>query len=492
MLPGSSFAARGFGSAEESGDAARALHRTAETGDARQGRARRCRRCGSSWRGSRSATSRCAPRAIRGDRRAGDPADAARNDQAAPRIDRALREGQPARARRSKESGEIAIIERFLPQQMSARPTWRRRSRRRSPRRRRRASRTWAAPWRRCASATPASSTSAKASQAVKRLLGQSGRRCPALCSGTPRVGDRRSSVRRGYARPSARAGLSRPARGLSSAPECSGRHGLSAPIPRRDATRVSLASVVAAASSSRGAGREYVGLCPFHNEKTPSFNVVEDKGFYHCFGCGAHGDVIGFADARRESLTFSRRSSSSPRKAGLQCPGPTPEERERASAHQDAARRGRGGLRFFEAQLQRAGRARRANISPRRGLDAATMRALPPRLGARRTRCAEARARQENSARRCWSRPGCCTGPTTADTFDYLPRPGDLPDRRPRRPRSSPSAAACSSDGQPKYLNSPDTPLFEKGRVLYGLASARRGGRARTVGRSSPKATWT
>ncbi len=44
-----------------------------------------------------------------------------------------------------------------------------------------------------------------------------------------------------------------------------------------------------------RRAGREYHALCPFHKEKTPSFTINDEKGFYHCFGCGAHGDVIGF-----------------------------------------------------------------------------------------------------------------------------------------------------------------------------------------------------
>ena len=43
--------------------------------------------------------------------------------------------------------------------------------------------------------------------------------------------------------------------------------------------------------------GHEHSGLCPFHSEKTPSFTVSEEKGFYHCFGCGAHGDAIGFGD---------------------------------------------------------------------------------------------------------------------------------------------------------------------------------------------------
>src|ERR1700681_1877894 len=50
--------------------------------------------------------------------------------------------------------------------------------------------------------------------------------------------------------------------------------------------------------------GREQAGLCPFHNEKTPSFYVVEDKGFFHCFGCGAHGDAIGFV-MRADNLDF-------------------------------------------------------------------------------------------------------------------------------------------------------------------------------------------
>src|SRR5437660_326897 len=51
--------------------------------------------------------------------------------------------------------------------------------------------------------------------------------------------------------------------------------------------------------------GREFVGLCPFHSEKTPSFYVVEDKRFFHCFGCGAHGDAFGFV-MRADNYDFS------------------------------------------------------------------------------------------------------------------------------------------------------------------------------------------
>ena len=68
---------------------------------------------------------------------------------------------------------------------------------------------------------------------------------------------------------------------------------------------RLSLADVVGRkVQLKRRSGSEYAGLCPFHNEKTPSFTVNDKKGFYHCFGCGVHGDVIGFA-MQTENLTF-------------------------------------------------------------------------------------------------------------------------------------------------------------------------------------------
>ena len=59
---------------------------------------------------------------------------------------------------------------------------------------------------------------------------------------------------------------------------------------------RVALANVVGKRVKLTRKGREHSGLCPFHNEKTPSFTVSEDKGFYHCFGCGAGGNVFKFA----------------------------------------------------------------------------------------------------------------------------------------------------------------------------------------------------
>src|SRR5690606_5522251 len=71
--------------------------------------------------------------------------------------------------------------------------------------------------------------------------------------------------------------------------------------------------------------GREHTGLCPFHHEKTPSFTVNDDKGFYHCFGCGAHGDVIRFV-METGNLPFREAVERLAQEAGLPPPRIDPE----------------------------------------------------------------------------------------------------------------------------------------------------------------------
>src|ERR1700761_1968705 len=75
-------------------------------------------------------------------------------------------------------------------------------------------------------------------------------------------------------------------------------------------------------------AGREFKGCCPFHNEKPPSFTINDDKQFYHCFGCGAHGDVIGFT-MQLDRLSFPDAIETLAGLAGLPVPQNTPKERE-------------------------------------------------------------------------------------------------------------------------------------------------------------------
>ena len=93
--------------------------------------------------------------------------------------------------------------------------------------------------------------------------------------------------------------------------------------------SRLSIASVIGGRVRLQKRGREHTGLCPFHKEKTPSFTVSEEKGFFHCFGCGAHGDVVGFV-MRSDGLSFPEAVERLAREAGLQVPASSPEERQR------------------------------------------------------------------------------------------------------------------------------------------------------------------
>jgi DNA primase len=83
---------------------------------------------------------------------------------------------------------------------------------------------------------------------------------------------------------------------------------------------RISLVNVIARKVKLQRRGREQTGLCPFHNEKSPSFTVSDEKGFFHCFGCGAHGDVIGFV-MRSDALSFPDAVERLAREAGLPIP---------------------------------------------------------------------------------------------------------------------------------------------------------------------------
>src|SRR6516164_8269588 len=83
---------------------------------------------------------------------------------------------------------------------------------------------------------------------------------------------------------------------------------------------RISLSGLIGRRMKLVRRGREYAGLCPFHHEKTPSFYVVEDKSFFHCFGCGVHGDAIGFV-MRSYNLDFIEAIEKLAGEAGLPVP---------------------------------------------------------------------------------------------------------------------------------------------------------------------------
>src|SRR6185437_16067753 len=142
---------------------------------------------------------------------------------------------------------------------------------------------------------------------------------------------------------------------------------------------RVSLAEVVGRHMRLVKRGREYIGLCPFHNEKTPSFAVVEDKGFYHCFGCGAHGDVVGYL-MRASNLSFREAVEQLAKEAGVSVPVDTPQERERQERTASLFDVCEAACQFFQKQLASAAGRQARDYLARRGLDDDTIRRF--RLG--------------------------------------------------------------------------------------------------------------
>ena len=136
---------------------------------------------------------------------------------------------------------------------------------------------------------------------------------------------------------------------------------------------RLSLVAVIARKVKLTRRGRESTGLCPFHNEKTPSFTVSDEKGFFHCFGCGAHGDVIGFV-MRSEGLSFPETVERLAREAGLPLPVSSPEERQRAERQATLVTAMETAAAWYEQQLKTSAGREALDYLRRRGLAEGTI----------------------------------------------------------------------------------------------------------------------
>ena len=244
---------------------------------------------------------------------------------------------------------------------------------------------------------------------------------------------------------------------------------------------RIGLADLIGRRVRLTRKGREFSGLCPFHNEKTPSFTVNEEKSFYHCFGCGAHGDIFGFV-MRTEGLAFPEAVERLAEEAGVPVPEQSPEERRRARAQATLYQVMERACAFFEKSPAGApGRSARDYLE-RRGLDPEAWARF--RLGyAPDSRGAlKAALTGEGIAEDQLVEAGLLIRPEGGGAaYDRFRGRVTFP-ITDRRGRVIAFGARTLGDGEPKYLNSPDTPLFHKGEVLYGLATAQ--GPARDRGR--------
>lgn len=241
---------------------------------------------------------------------------------------------------------------------------------------------------------------------------------------------------------------------------------------------RLPLSGVVGRSMRLIKRGREFTGLCPFHNEKTPSFTVNDEKGFFHCFGCGAHGDVIGFV-MRSSGLAFPEAVEQLAQEAGLAVPRVRPEDREKADQVATLGKAMEEAARWFQAQLQGGSAAEARAYIQKRGLKPETIERF--RLGfapGSRTALKEALLAR-GLPEPLLVEAGLLIKPEDGGaTYDRFRNRIMFPigDRRGRIIAFG--GRALDSDAPAKYLNSPETPLFHKGRNLYNHALAREAAR--------------
>jgi len=224
--------------------------------------------------------------------------------------------------------------------------------------------------------------------------------------------------------------------------------------------------------------GREYKARCPFHDEKSPSFWVSPDKQFYHCFGCGAHGTVLGFL-MNHDRLSFPEAVEDLASRAGVDIPretgsggaadAPAPGEPLYAMMSRVAA--------HWAQALKQDRRAE--GYAAKRGLEPATLDRFLIGYAANSWNDVLRRFGVDEPSRRTLAETGLVIERDAGQQRDGDHHYDRFRDRlmfpiRDARGRVIAFGGRVLDQGEPKYLNSPETALFHKGRELYGLYEVR------------------
>jgi DNA primase len=222
---------------------------------------------------------------------------------------------------------------------------------------------------------------------------------------------------------------------------------------------------------SLKKVGATYKGLCPFHSEKTPSFHVNRDKGFFHCFGCSVGGDVFKFLELQ-EKMGFQDAVRHLASKFGL----PIPEDAGGRESHADAAEREallkvhERAAEYFQSQLAAPAGRRALQLLKTRGITTETIKKLgigyaPPAYEGLKTALLA-----EGFPLALLIRSGLALQRDNGQAIDRFRGRLMIPIARDSGSIIAFGGRAMDADQQPKYLNSPETTIYTKGRTLYGL----------------------
>ncbi|MGI9264040.1 MAG: DNA primase [Gammaproteobacteria bacterium] len=231
---------------------------------------------------------------------------------------------------------------------------------------------------------------------------------------------------------------------------------------------RVDIAEVIHTRVPLKKAGKEFKACCPFHSEKTPSFTVSSTKQFYHCFGCGAHGTALGFL-MDHEHLGFVEAVEELAQMVGMEVPRETDQGERRP--RDDLYRIMEQAASFYSAQLRKNQGA--IDYLRKRGIDGETAARFSIGYAPDSWDGILKHIGQDSEKLRFLSDGGLIIERDQGGWYDRF-RGRIMFPIKDARGRTIAFGGRVLDGGEPKYLNSPETILFHKGRELYGLFEAR------------------
>ncbi|MEL7536065.1 MAG: DNA primase [Pseudomonadota bacterium] len=232
---------------------------------------------------------------------------------------------------------------------------------------------------------------------------------------------------------------------------------------------RADIVEVISSRIPLTRAGREHKGLCPFHGEKTPSFTVSPDKGFYHCFGCGAHGTALGFL-MEHDHLDFVDAVEQLAAMVGVEVPREAGNEKLRGSDRVlEILRRA---AEFYQQQLRNSDAAK--DYLKARGIDGATARDYGLGFAPDAWHALNEQFGRDSETETLLQAAGLIIRRDEGGYYDRF-RDRVMFPIRDARGRVVGFGGRILGKGEPKYLNSPETVVFSKRRELYGLYEVRR-----------------
>lgn len=245
---------------------------------------------------------------------------------------------------------------------------------------------------------------------------------------------------------------------------------------------RVPLSDVIGKRTKLTRAGREFKACCPFHKEKSPSFYVNDQKGFYHCFGCGAHGDIVGFL-MNHDNYSFMDAVEHLAGLAGMEVPKPSPAEQQKFQRQMSLYDLMEQAAKWYEQQLHLPQNKKILQYLIDRGLSLQTIKTFrlgfSPMEGELKSYLQKSNYRIDDMVEAGLFK---MSERQKGDAYPFFRGRVMFPvqDLQGRvvafGARVLPESHGGPPDkSAPKYINSPETPIYHKGRMLYNLSRSRK-----------------